>query len=243
MSELVRLMEADPELGRDLAPEQFDAASRELVAHTVEIQRGRWDAAATWKESGAQLGLLIVDGLLLSEVSVGTRTSLEVLGPGDLVRPWPRDRHAPELDVHLRLTAPASARVAVLDRHVIAQALRWPSVLGEITDRAMGRTSSATLRLLVQQVVRIDERILLTLWGLAERFGKVTPEGVLVPVPLNHTMLAGLVGAHRPSVSHALSDLTQRGALQRVDAGGWLLHGDFSTVALGGSADRSAGRT
>jgi hypothetical protein len=56
-------------------------------------------------------------------------------------------------------------------------------------------------------------------------------------------MLAGLVGAHRPSVSHALSDLTQRGALQRVDAGGWLLHGDFSTVALGGSADRSAGRT
>jgi CRP/FNR family cyclic AMP-dependent transcriptional regulator len=236
MSELVHLMEVDPELGRDLAPEQFDAACKALVATVVDVPRGRWDPATTWAESAAELGLLIVEGVLLSEVSVGSRSSLEVLGPGDVVRPWPRDRHTPQLDVQLRLTALDGVRFAVLDRHVIAQAQRWPSVLGQIAERAMGRTSSATLRLLVQQVVRIDERLLLTLWGLAERFGKVTPEGVLVPVPLNHTMLAGLVGAHRPSVSHALSDLTQRGALERVEGGGWLLHGEFSPVALGGLA-------
>ncbi|HMJ34211.1 MAG TPA: helix-turn-helix domain-containing protein [Baekduia sp.] len=235
MSELVRLLEADPDLGRGLAPEQFETAGRELVATTLEVPRGRWDPTAQWAESDAQLGLLIVEGILLSEVSVGSRTSLEVLGPGDVVRPWPSDRHAPELDVHLRLTAPDGARLAVLDRHFIAQAQRWPSVLGQIAERAMGRTSSATLRLLIQQVVRIDERLLLALWGLAERFGKVTPGGVLVPVALNHTMLAGLVGAHRPSVSHALSDLTQRGALERVEGGGWLLHGEFSPVALGGA--------
>jgi hypothetical protein len=237
MPDLVRLMEADPELGRELSPEQFAAASSELVATTVEVQRGRWDVSATWAETGAELGLLIVEGVLLSEVTVGTRSSLEVLGPGDLVRPWPRDRHAPQLDVQLRLMAPDRLRLAVIDRHVIGQALRWPSVLGQITDRSMGRTSSATLRLLVQQVVRIDDRILLALWGLSERFGKVTPDGVLVPVPLNHTMLAALVGAHRPSVSHALSDLTQRGALERVETGGWLLHGEFSPVALGAVAD------
>jgi CRP/FNR family cyclic AMP-dependent transcriptional regulator len=233
MSDLVALLDADPELGRDLAPDQFDAAAREMMATTLEIPRGRWDPTPTWAESHPELGLLILEGVLLSEVTVGSRTSLEVLGPGDVVRPWPADRHAPQLEVALRLTAPEGARFAMLDHHVIAQAQRWPTVLGQIAQRAMGRTSSATLRLLIQQVVRIDERLLLALWGLAERFGKVTPEGVLVPVPLNHTMLAALVGAHRPSVSHALSDLTQRGALERVDGGGWLLHGEFSPVALG----------
>jgi hypothetical protein len=227
MSEMVRLLEADPELGRDLAPEAFDMAAAALVARTMEISRGRWDIAAAWAESRAELGLLIVEGVLLSEVAVGQRTSLEVLGPGDLVRPWPARRFPPQVDVRLRVTAPGHARVAVLDAHVMAQAMRWPAILGQVTDRAMGRTSSATLRLLVQQVVRIDERLLLTLWGLAERFGKVTPDGVLVPVALNHTMLAGLVGAHRPSVSHALSDLSGRGALERVEGGGWLLHEEF----------------
>jgi CRP/FNR family cyclic AMP-dependent transcriptional regulator len=237
MPELVRLLEVDPELGNELTPTQFAVAAKELVATVIEIPRGRWDLELAWRRSGAVLGLLIVEGMLLSEVGVGTRTSLEVLGPGDVLRPWPGQRHAPQLDVHLRVTAPGPVRVAVLDGHVVAQGMRWPAVLGQFAERAMGRTSSATLRLLVQQVVRIDERLLLTLWGLAERFGKVTPEGVLVPIALNHTMLAGLVGAHRPSVSHALADLTERGALRRVEGGGWLLHGEFSPQALGGRVD------
>jgi CRP/FNR family cyclic AMP-dependent transcriptional regulator len=232
MSDMVRLLEADPELGRELAPETFDAAAAAVIAKAVEVPRGRWDFAAAWAETKAELGLLIVEGVLLSEVSVGARTSLEVLGPGDLLRPWPARRFPPQIDVRLRVTAPDHVRVAVLDARVIAQAMRWPGILGQLADRAMGRTSSATLRLLVQQVVRIDERLLLTLWGLAERFGKVTPDGVLVPIALNHTMLAGLVGAHRPSVSHALSDLTERGALERVEGGGWLLHEEFSPEQL-----------
>ena len=229
---MVRLLEADPDLGRDLAPAAFDEALAGLVARAADIPRGRWDFAAAWAETKAELGLLLVEGVLLSEVSVGPRTSLEVLGPGDLLRPWPARRFPPQIDVRLKVTAPEHARVAVLDARVIAHALRWPAILGQVADRAMGRTSSATLRLLIQQVVRIDERLLLTLWGLAERLGKVTPEGVLVPVPLNHTMLAGLVGAHRPSVSHALSDLTERGALERVEGGGWLLHEEFSPEEL-----------
>jgi hypothetical protein len=242
MSEMVRLLEVDPELGRDLAPDAFEAAASGLVARTLEIPRGRWDVEAAWTETKAELGLLIVEGVLLSEVSVDPRTSLELLGPGDLVRPWPERRFPPQIDIRLRVTAPEPARVAVLDTLVITQAMRWPAVLGQVVDRAMGRTSSATLRLLIQQVVRIDERLLLALWGLAERFGKVTPEGVLVPVALNHTMLAGLVGAHRPSVSHALSGLTERGALERVDGGGWLLHEAFSPEELRPSGHASGPR-
>ena len=62
--------------------------------------------------------------------------------------------------------------------------------MSQVTGRVMGRATSASLRLIVHQVVRIDDRVLVSLWGLAERFGRVTPEGVLVPLPINHTMMA-----------------------------------------------------
>src|SRR3954462_525413 len=161
MSEMVRLLEADPDLGRELSPEAFEEAAAGLGARTVEVSRGRWDFPAAWTETNAELGLLNVEGVLLSEVAVGVRMSLEVLGPGDLLRPWPARRFPPQIEVIGRVTAPQDARLAVLDTHVIAQAMRWPSILGQVVDRSMGRTSSATLRLLIQQVVRIDERLLL----------------------------------------------------------------------------------
>ena len=108
-------------------------------------------------------------------------------------------------------------------------------MLGEVTGRVMGRATSASLRLLINQVVRIDDRVLLSLWGLAERFGRVTPDGVLVPVPINHTMMARFVGAQRPTVSQAVGELVRRGDVVRLDDGGWLLKGSFPTHLLDGA--------
>ena len=45
------------------------------------------------------------------------------------------------------------------------------------------------------------------LWHLAERWGRVHPDGVVIPLPLNHQRLADLVGAHRPSVTTAMGEL------------------------------------
>jgi CRP/FNR family transcriptional regulator, cyclic AMP receptor protein len=235
MSGLVRVLEFDPDLGQGLDPVAFAEAERDLVAETLNVPRGRWDAPTTWRAKPTELGMLILDGVLARDVRIGRRATLEVLGPGDITRQWPKNRHAAGLTADLRFEALAPVRFALLDATFATQAARWPSVLGSVADRLMGRATSASLRLLIHQVVRIDDRILLSLWGLAERFGRVTPEGVLVPIPINHTMMARFVGAQRPTVSQAVGELVKRGDVVRLEDGGWLLRGSFPEHLLDGA--------
>jgi hypothetical protein len=237
MNGSVRVLEVDPDLGGGLDPQAFALAERELVASTFSVERGRWDAPATWAAAPPELGMLMLQGVLARDVRLGKRASLEILGSGDLVRAWPTDRHAPAFTPELRFEALEPLSFAVLDSAFAVKAARWPSVLGQITGRVMGRASSASLRLLIHQVVRIDDRVLLSLWGLAERFGRVTPEGILVPVPINHTMMARFVGAQRPTVSQAVGELVRRGEVDRLEDGGWLLKGSFPNEILNGGGD------
>lgn len=59
-------------------------------------------------------------------------------------------------------------------------------------------------------------------WHLADRFGQMRGEWVEIPVPLTHGTLSELVGARRPSVTTALSQLQENRILLRTD-GGWRL--------------------
>lgn len=61
-------------------------------------------------------------------------------------------------------------------------------------------------------------------WHLADRWGRVRPDGLIVPLRLTHTILADLVAARRPTVSVSLSDLTKRGLVVSTEDG-WLLSG------------------
>jgi hypothetical protein len=53
----------------------------------------------------------------------------------------------------------------------------------------------------------------------------VGPEGVTVPLRVTHQILAGVVGAQRPSVTTALGNLRRAGLVERRPDGSWLLHG------------------
>ncbi len=234
MDGLVRVLEVDPDLGQGLDPDGFVAAKRELVADTLTVARGVWELDPTWASTGAVLGLLLLAGVLARDLVIGRRRSLEILGPGDIVRPWPSDRHPGAFDVDLRFTALEPVRFAALDARFVARAARFPGVMSQITGRVMGRATSASLRLIVHQVVRIDDRVLVSLWGLAERFGRVTPDGVLLPLAINHTMMARFVGAQRPTVSQAVGQLTRRGEVERLTDGGWLLKGSFPAHVMPG---------
>ena len=67
-------------------------------------------------------------------------------------------------------------------------------------------------------------RLALLLWHLAARWGKVEPGGIRLALPLTHRLLGQLVGAERPSVSHALARLSDAGLVTgRADE--WHLHG------------------
>jgi hypothetical protein len=71
----------------------------------------------------------------------------------------------------------------------------------------------------------VDARVQALLWHLADRWGHVTLDGVVVPVRLTHDMIGRLVGAHRPSVTTALSELNREDRIARLPHG-WLLRGD-----------------
>jgi hypothetical protein len=71
--------------------------------------------------------------------------------------------------------------------------------------RHVRRVRSLAFQRAIAQLPRVDDRMLVLLWALAERWGRVSPDGVRVPVGLPHRMLATLVGARRPSVTTALT--------------------------------------
>jgi CRP-like cAMP-binding protein len=90
---------------------------------------------------------------------------------------------------------------------------------------ASNRAHSLAITLAVSNLRRVDVRLLMLLWYLAERWGRVTPEGVIVPLRLTHETLARLVGAQRPSVTTAIRQLEQEEHLRRTPDRLWLLCG------------------
>ncbi len=89
---------------------------------------------------------------------------------------------------------------------------------------ACSRAHSLAITLAVSNLRRVDIRLLVLLWHLADRWGRVTPDGVVVPLKLTHETFARLVGAQRPSVTTALRQLEQEGLVRR--SAGRLLQGD-----------------
>jgi CRP-like cAMP-binding protein len=223
--DLVRLLDVDPELGERLAPDELDRARHQLVAETRRVPTGRWDAAGVLEPGGTPLGLLLIDGLLLRDLDLGRRASTEVLGFGDILRPWDTDSANSDLPFVARWTVLEPLRLAVLDERFLYTAVHYPVIIDALFARASRRQRGLSVRLVVNQLVRLEDRLTLALWTLAERWGRVTPDGVLVPMGLTHSALARLVGARRPSVTSALGDLARDRLLERTEEG-WLLRGD-----------------
>ena len=48
---------------------------------------------------------------------------------------------------------------------------------------------------------------------LADRWGRVTPEGIVLELQLTHRVISELTGLRRPSVSLSLGDLERAGEL------------------------------
>lgn len=69
---------------------------------------------------------------------------------------------------------------------------------------------------------RVERRLLLKLRQLADRFGRVTPEGIRLDLRLTHQQLADMVGAVRESVTIALGKLAQNGELTVTNRTIWI---------------------
>jgi CRP-like cAMP-binding protein len=150
----------------------------------------------------------------------------ELLGQGDLLRPWSFEGAAlASVPSGVTWTVIEPVRMAVLDRRFSVAIARWPEVTASLMDRIVQRARWLAFQLAVCHLVRVDMRLLVILWHYADRWGRMTKDGAVLQMPLTHSALASVVGARRPSVTTALGRLEDEGLIERRPEGAWILHG------------------
>jgi CRP-like cAMP-binding protein len=220
-----RLLDIEPDLAAGLAAPDAEAAREHLMVRLLNVDQA--ELKGKWGEGSAGLaGLLIARGALLREVDAAGRVTAELVGPGDLIRPFEEDGEEDlpvRAEIRWRVVHPVV--VAVIDAHLIQAASRWPTLLAALMARAVRRAQRLSVNLSISHQVRIADRLLLLFWHLSVHWGKVTPQGVLLDLPLTHSQLALMVGSERPSVTTALGKLADEGLLTRLESRSWLLKG------------------
>jgi CRP/FNR family transcriptional regulator, cyclic AMP receptor protein len=223
--QIAPLLELDPDLGALLSDDRLAAAERGLRVAVHTLEPGPWDADRLAGASPDHLGMLVLDGVLAREVLVSDTVSTELLGPGDVVRPWRVQDGGRLLRHEIRWNVLSRSRFALLDRRLSVELTHCPEVMVAIIDRVNERALRLATTQAISQLNRVDRRLLALFWHLAERWGRMTADGVALPMTLSHRMLGQLVGARRPTVSTALGDLAKQGELARRADGTWLLTG------------------
>ena len=220
------LLDLDPDIAADLTPALREQVRGWLVVRVISLPRGAW-AVPTEREPGL-MGYLVLDGVLTRNVGIGKMPYPELLGRGDLLRPWQSDVAGSlgPLQVSWQVLEPV--RMAVLDRRFAGIVGRWPEIVDQLLGRALNRARELDFNLAIAQLPLLELRLLALLWHLADRWGERVDDGICVPVRLTHSLLAAMVLGRRPSVSTTLTDLSNRGLVSRTE-NGWVLHGEPPT--------------
>lgn len=221
----ISIIDADPELADLLAADDQERARRETRTRVRRLTTGRWDVTGAQDLEAHHRGFLIVEGLISREVEVLGRRCVELIGPGDVIRPWQWDPEGSHVQAEVGWIVLEPARLAVLNHHLVVRMTPWPQLGLELFNRGTRRAHALAVTLAIAHHQRVEDRLLLTLWHLAERWGRVLPGGIAVPLPLSHQRLADLVGAYRPTVTSAMGELTRKGSLSRREDRVWILHG------------------
>lgn len=220
----------DPDLGAGIDPGRRALAERACVARTLEIPRGPWDAdVVSGEDNRSGFGLLVVSGILCRRVVQSECHGAELIGPGDLLRPWDRVGEWATIPTESSWLVIERARVAILDGEFARRATPFPQIAPALIRRGLLRSRYLAILIAIIGQRRVETRLTMLFWHLADRFGQVRGEWVSVPVPLTHSLLSELVAARRPSVTTALSGLQERGVLRR-EGSGWLLRGPAPTA-------------
>jgi CRP-like cAMP-binding protein len=214
----VRLLEADPDLARFLGDEE----RMELRALTLPVVRVGPDAVDIDRVLASKhaFGAVLLDGMLLQRLRLGEHEGMRLIGPGDVIA---ADEPRPSAPVTgSSRCAVADTRLLILGHDFMLAARRWPGLIAGLHVRTAEQAERVSAQVVVCQLPRVADRLLAMMWLLAESWGRVTTSGVTLPVALTHEALGALIGARRPTVSLALTELIERGAIVRQHTG-WLL--------------------
>src|ERR1700759_5441352 len=143
--EMVRVLDADPELASQLSPSMLEAAVAQAIAPLLRLEPRLWAPEFDERAAHGHLGLLVLGGLIARHMRFGQVGSTELLGPRDLIRPWRRPTsrtNAPEM----RWEVLAPTRLAVLDRDFALRVRPWPEIVSVVLEGGVPRADSLLLQ-------------------------------------------------------------------------------------------------
>jgi CRP/FNR family transcriptional regulator, cyclic AMP receptor protein len=213
----VSLAVADPDLVRGVPEEDLPALRQATVAPTLRAEPGPWEP----QPQGAAFAVLILEGMLTRELHVHSRMTAHLFGPGDVVEPWAQfDTIVPGRS---HWVAGEAFTGAVFDVRWLLSVRRWPVLALRLHERLADQAARLALQHAIAGVPKVELRVLGMLWHLADRWGRVSPAGVVLPLRLTHEALGRLVGAQRPTITLALGVLEREGDVSRCDDGSYVL--------------------
>lgn len=221
ISGVCHVLDEDRDLAEVVPIARRAQATSECIARVISMPVGGWQDDREEGFTGG-IGLLVLGGLFIRRVGIDARFGAELLGEGDLMRPYGDPPPTLQVTTGWRVLEPA--RIAVLDEAFAARLTRHPELIGGLVARALQRSRNLSVTTAIVHHARVDVRLHMLLWQLAARWGRVRSDGVSLPLRLTHNVLADLAAASRPTVTSALSALARSGLVEAVD-GGWLLHG------------------
>jgi CRP/FNR family transcriptional regulator, cyclic AMP receptor protein len=212
------LLEVDPDLARFLSEEDQEEARR-LQVPVIELDRGPVEAEQLLTSHNA-FGAIILDGIILERMRLGNHLTMKLFADGDML-----SRSGSPSEVLISDWSLSSTRgtcLAILGHDWLLAVRRWPALDAGLQTRGVEQAERLGVQVAICQLPRVEDRLMALLWWLAERWGRVTPVGTIVPLSLTHDIFGALVGARRPTVTLALNQLSERGAIVRQDQG-WML--------------------
>jgi len=220
----VKVLECDPELGLRVPPEQVDRARDALVAPVLVLDAGSWEPP-TGPAQRRGLGYLVLGGILARDVVLAGNTSTELLGEGDVLQPTAAMSDDRLVRCHVIWRVVEPVRLAALGESFARRLGEWPQVQAALFERAIRRSLHMSIHQALLQLSPVETRLLVVFWYLAERWGRVTPDGIVLRLRLSHRLLGQLVGSQRASVTTALRRVVESGMVVRRPDATWLLRG------------------
>jgi hypothetical protein len=220
---VIRLLDHDPELAERLPPERREEARRLLLAEIIELPRAVAASAGEAPPGNSPHGILLFGGLVSHSITLAGTTTVQLLGAGDLIEPRTNETRAGLVPVDVAWSVLEPVRAAVIDDALLRRAQRWPELLAALFERVTAQSSRQATRCAISQLPRVEDRVLTLLWFLAERWGRIGDDGVVLSLRLTHAVIGQMLGAKRPTVSLALKQLERDGAVHRRADRSWLL--------------------
>lgn len=218
----VSLADVWPDILTRIPAKDRELAERTLVLPLISVCDEDLGGVISTRTPQA-FDFVIVDGVVLKQTTLAGRSALELLGPGDVLAPPLTAARQLESRAVSRYVAHGRVSLAAIEARFRQARSRWPGIADFLHDCLGRQTHRASMHVAMLHLPRVEDRLIALFADLAERFGHMTPDGILIELPLTHDIIGGLVASRRPTVTLALNQLAAHGTLTRLEGNRWKL--------------------